>query len=388
MTFGKLLRSLREDRGWSLGDLAGKVPYSRSHLSNLETGRRAPVGDVARLCDVALNARGDLIAAANMDYVARIDGTPWQTAELLQRIQISDASDATIASLNATVYELCCQYNLRDAIELRAESHGWLERVGKMLRKPVGLKAHQELLVSAGYLALLAGCTEYDLGMRATAEATRTASLELGIESGHAEITGWAHEMSAWFALTQGRYQNAIDAAQKGQLASKGTSVYVQLLGHEAKARARLGQPGLDALLDEGQHYLEQRPEPERTEHHFVIDSSRWNYHSMDIHRLAGNLDKAREYATSAIESLVRPDGTEISPMRVSEARLTLAVVASREGDLEKAVDLGIEGLQGSRKSLPTMLMVAGELDAELQQRYPKERLPGEFREAVRAASH
>jgi hypothetical protein len=96
------------------------------------------------------------------------------------------------------VEELCCQYNRRDALELRREAHAWLQHVGSLLRRPVGLKAHQELLVTGGWLALLAGCVEYDLGMSSAAESTRIAAMQLGGEADHPEIVGWGHEMTAW----------------------------------------------------------------------------------------------------------------------------------------------------------------------------------------------
>src|SRR4051794_39267570 len=45
-------------------------------------------------------------------------------------------------------------------------------------------------------------------------------------EAGHPAIVGWAHEMSAWFALTQGRLRHVIDAAgaprREGPSASAG----------------------------------------------------------------------------------------------------------------------------------------------------------------------
>lgn len=69
-------------------------------------------------------------------------------------------------------------------------------------------------------------------------------------------------------------------------------------------------------------------------------------------------------------------DGEEIAPMRIAEARLTLAVAAVRQGDLEKATSLGHEALSGARQSLPSLLMVAGELDSELERRFPHE--PGD----------
>ena len=70
--------------------------------------------------------------------------------------------------------------------------------------------------------------------------------------------------------------------------------------------------------------------------------------------------------------------------MRIAEARLTLAVVAARRGNLEQATTLGLAALRGPRKSLPSLLMVAGELDIELDRRYPQDPPTLEFRDALR----
>lgn len=69
--------------------------------------------------------------------------------------------------------------------------------------------------------------------------------------------------------------------------------------------------------------------------------------------------------------------------MRMAEARLTLAAVAARDGELEQAVATGIGALGGTRKSLPSLLMVAGELDGELSRRYPGETEAADFREVL-----
>jgi hypothetical protein len=220
--------------------------------------------------------------------------------------------------------------------------------------------------------------------MRSSAEYTRSAALQLGTESGHPEIAGWAHEMSSWFALTQGRYRDAIKAAVTGQELTRGSSVHVQLIAQEAKARARLGETGLGGLLERGRHVLDSLPAPERPDHHFKVDPAKLDYYAMDIHRLSRDDEQATVYAREVLARHVQQDGTADAPMRVTEARLTLATAASRDGDLEQAVGLALTALNGGRRSLPSMLMVAGELDAELQQRYPREGLTEDFREAVR----
>lgn len=384
--FGDMLRRLRAEQGKSLSDLAEVVHYSKGYLSNVELGRKPATEEMARACDLALNARGELIASAHLDHASRRDTTPWQTAELLHRIQASDTTPSTLDSLHATVAELCCEYAYRDAGELRSEAHGWLDQVAKLLRKPVGLRQHTELLVAAGWLALLVGCLEYDLGMRVAAESTRTAARQLGDESGHHEIVGWTYELSAWFALTQGRYRDVVTLAGAGSRAGSGHTVEVQLLAQEAKARARMRDTaGLAASLDRGRDLLARLPQPERTDHHFVVDPSKWDFYAMDVCRLAGDDRRAEQHAEIVLAEGVMPDGTERSPMRMTEARLTLAAVASRRGDLEQAVSLGVSALNTNRRSLPSLLMVSGELDSELRLRFPAEPAAAEFHETLRS---
>jgi len=320
------------------------------------------------------------------DRLRELRDLPWQTAELVQRMQAGDATPRTLEILRVTVEELCCQYSRRDALELRDEAHAWLHQVGGLLERPVGLKPRRELLVAGGWLALLAGCVEYDAGLRAAAESARTTAVQLGLEAGHAEIVGWGHEMTAWFALTQGRFRQAIEAAQQGEAVAKNSSVRAQLIAQEAKARARLGERGLQGLLESGRDVLDQLPYPDRPDNHFVVDPAKWDYHSMDIHRIGRDDNLARQHAETVIRANLAPDGTELSPMRSSECRLTLAFVAAREGDLEHAVALAVTALKNARQSRPHLVMITRELAQELRSRYPSEPLVNTFQDALKAA--
>jgi hypothetical protein len=292
----------------------------------------------------------------------------------------------TVESLHATVTDLCCQYAHRDAAELRTEAQDWLRHVGAAFRQPVGLTQHRELLVAAGWLALLIGCVEYDLGMRAGAEATRTAAGQLGAEAGAGEIVGWAHEMSAWFALTQGEYRNVLTATSAGLTIAGNARVAVQLVGQEAKALGRMGDiPGVHNALDRGLLLLDRLPAAERPDNHFAIDPDKWEFYAMDAYRLARDDDQAAAHAAEVLRKGTAPDGRERSPMRMAEARLTIAVVAAHKGEMEEAVSLGLEALEPGRKSLPSLLMVASELDAELSRRWLDELAVEQFRDAVRS---
>jgi transcriptional regulator with XRE-family HTH domain len=59
---GAKLRHLRDDRGWSLAEMARQVPYSKSYLSKLETGTKRITPDIARCIDEALGTDGALAA--------------------------------------------------------------------------------------------------------------------------------------------------------------------------------------------------------------------------------------------------------------------------------------------------------------------------------------
>ena len=383
--FGQRVRALRTERGWSLAELAAAVPCDKGHLSRIETGGRRATAELARRLDDVLGARGDIVAAPHLDTVAADDARPWETAELLRRVQANDAAPATVEALHATVFELCCQYATQPAVQLRAEAHGWMREVARMLHRPTGFAAHRELLVAAGWLALLVGCVEYDMGMRAGAEATRVMARQLGDEAGHPEISAWSHEMAAWFALTQSRYRGVLTAARTGQVVAPSGSAAVQLAGQEAKAFARLGDvAGVRDALARGRALLDQMAVPDRPDHHFVVDPDKWDFYAMDAYRLAGDDELAAHHARTVLALGAGPDG-EKAPMRMAEARLTLAAVAARSGDLEQAVATGVGALAAGRKSLPSLLMVAGELDVELHRRFPGESSADEFRDALRS---
>jgi transcriptional regulator with XRE-family HTH domain len=384
-TFGEKLRQTRLDRGLSLTRLAQLAHYNKGYLSRLESGQKPPSEEAARAVDNALDARGELIGAALLDIAASRDTRPWQTAELIGRIQKSDTDPVTLEALQATVFELGSQYAYRDAEELRAETHTWLRHIASMLRKPVGLQAHAELLTASGWLALLAGCLEYDMGLRTAAEVTRTAAQKLGEEADNPEIVGWSYEMSAWFALTQTRYRDVLAASNAAQHHSRNHPVVVQLVAQEAKALARMGNVAeVRDKLDQGQRQLAHFPVPDRTDNHFIVDPTKWDYYAMDAYRLAGEDALATTYAKEVLRTAITPDGSDIAPMRLAEARLTLAVAAARQDDLEQATSLGHSALTGSRQSLPSLLMVAGELDSELERRFPHESETEDFRESLR----
>ncbi|NKE56063.1 helix-turn-helix domain-containing protein [Lentzea sp. PSKA42] len=64
-TFAQELRRLRNERGLSLSQMAGLVPYSKGHLSKIENGQVHPNPEMAKIFDDALQAEGHLAELAD-----------------------------------------------------------------------------------------------------------------------------------------------------------------------------------------------------------------------------------------------------------------------------------------------------------------------------------
>jgi hypothetical protein len=95
-----------------------------------------------------------------------------------------------------------------------------------------------------------------------------------------------------------------------------------------------------------------------------------------------------RNLADEVIRSATDFDGTERAPMRLAEARVTLGVVAARQGDVEQAIHHGGQALSGQRKSVPSLAMVSRDLTRVLRQRYPAEPATKSFLDQLQVVSH
>ncbi len=380
------LRAERLARGWSQADAVAAmrtfsdVPLPEGLLDQWkrwERGRNKPdefyrpiiaatIGTVVS----SIFPEPRVVAPRTTDDVLLVR-SGMDTHELVQRIRQSSVTDNTLDALNLTVEQLCCDYAAAEPTELIATSREWLTRLTGLLDQRLTLTQHRDVLDAAGWLTLLIGCLEYDTGQARAAEATRVGALELGQEAGNAAVVGWAHEMRAWFALTHGRYREMIAAAHAGQDAAPSRSVSVQLLAHEAKAWARMGnQRNVLQALEKGRVLLDSLPYPERPDNHFVVDPDKFDFYAMDCYRMIGDNELAEVHAREIIRKTTNVDGSLNSPMRNAEARLTLAVVAARRGDPDQALTLGQQALAVDRRSQPSLLLVGNELDEILRERY------------------
>lgn len=380
--WARRIREEREARGWSQRQLTGAM---RAHsgkelpgddtllrrVKSWEAGEHQPEEFYRRLIAKTFGTvtaaiwpqerqDSDLIAASGMD-----------TLEILTRLRSSSVDQATLDALRITVDRLCSDYPHMDPRDLAVEGRQWLGRITGMLDRRMTLAQHQEVLALAGVLAELTGCVEYDMGSVQNAETTRRAALSLGEEAAAPEVIGWAYEMRAWFALTTGDYTGVVRAAEAGEELAPGTRAAVQLAAQRAKAWARIGdRRQVELALDKGRALLDAMPYPDNLDNHFTVDPAKWDFYAMDCYRLLGAVGGpastenrlAQSYAEGVIRAGTGLDGQERAPMRIAEARVTLGVIAARQGDVEGAVAYGRAALAGGRKSLPSLLMVSSEL--------------------------
>ena len=68
----------------------------------------------------------------------------------------------------------------------------------------------------------------------------------------------------------------------------------------------------------------------------------------------------------------------------MAEARLTLGVVAGRDGDIDDALAYGYRAFQAERRSMPHLIMVGEELRRVLDARYPGDPDVAEFSQRLR----
>ncbi|WP_026453709.1 beta/alpha barrel domain-containing protein [Saccharomonospora iraqiensis] len=401
--WARRIRSLRRAHSWSqvaavceLRRHADAALPSTEHLvrrwKDWESGKNRPSDFYAPLIAATLGTvtsalfppEGATPAITPESEV--LTATGMDTLELLTRLRSSDIDDTTLDAVRITVEKLCCDYSRRPPRELLVESRKWLRRLVDMRWQRLTFAQHRSTLELAGWLALVVGCLEYDLGDPDAAEATRRSALSLGEEVGSADILGWAHEMRAWFALTRGDYRSALAAGRTGEAVAGARGVSVQLVAQQAKAYARMGlRDEMRRALARGRAVLEALPYPDRIDNHFVVDPSKFDFYAMDCYRTVGEDRLARELSDEVARVSTGAGHGKRWPMRLAEARLTRAVVAARDGDLDHATTLGHRALEAGRRSLPSLLMVSGELATTLTHRFPTEPSTRDYLDALRS---
>jgi hypothetical protein len=306
----------------------------------------------------------------------------FNTMELARLFDGADIGVGTLDALEEATDLLCRAYPKTPSHLLAARIKKRLKHVFDLLGGHITIGQHRRLLVVAGWMTALLGCVHYDMQDPEEAELARRIAQHIAKEVDDPELLAWTYEMSAWFALVENRHEDVIEAAGVG-LAVHGTgSVGVQLHLQEAKGYARLaGARETHRALKEASAILGKLPPPEHPDNHFVFDHSKWMHYAATIYTWLGDDQRAKEHATEVIKDHIRPDGTTRAPMRTAEARLSLATVSAREGDLDGVITWGKSAYEFDTKPMADLLSRGADLDRLLKDKFGNHALAIEFHE-------
>ncbi|MEY7972121.1 helix-turn-helix transcriptional regulator [Saccharomonospora xinjiangensis] len=249
-TFGKRLRRLREQAGFSQPALARLVPISQSSLSRYESGHQMVARDIAERLDELLDAGGALTATLTPTVLHGPDIDRERLAHIAARPRSIDA-----AGLDALADVLAATRRLEDAVG--AVSVLTFERGHVNLMTELAADAHgsirQRVVNLAGQWAQHHGWLHTALKRYDEADAWFGRALEWAIESGDEDLTATVWSFKGHVAWLRGNLGPAIgftEVARRYRNVYAGQSAYDAL--QAARAYAATGDAyAVDKLCDE-----------------------------------------------------------------------------------------------------------------------------------------
>ena len=344
--FGSALARLMAARGLGVRELARRVPCNPGHISNLRSGKAHPSPEMAAGLDMALDAGGQLAALAPVPARRKAHAPgPGNAAaddelaalELACRAEASDVGNSVLEWLELNVDDLATAYPGTPPADLLGHVRTHLGYVGHLLDVRATLAQHRRLLVTGGWLSLLAATCLIDLHRNEAAAAYLRTAAQLGSETSHAEITAWGMETRAWQALTAGDFGRAAELSQAAQrLATRGTSAQIQAVAQEGRAWARLGAKSETyAALTRLERLVSPLPMPARPEHHYRYDPPKSQVYVATT--LAWLGDAAAEGMARQVLAAIEAGVGRPRPRRVALARLDLALALIAAGKDDEA---------------------------------------------------
>ena len=371
-------------RRWEAGEVLWPSAEYRKALQEVTGLNPQDLGFVAPYDQ---SGNGIIAASSIRADALQTEHELFNTMELARLLDGADMGIGTLEALEEAADLLCRAYPKTPSAVLKVRIKKRLKHVIDLLGQRITIDQHRRLLIVAGWMTALLGCVHYDLQEPEEAEAARQTSYLMAKEASDPELLAWTYEMAAWFALVEDRYEDMIEAAGIGLQVKSDGSVGVQLHLQEAKAYARLADAReTERALAEAAAILGKLPSPEHPDHHFVFDHSKWMHYAATIYTWLGDDRKAKEHAIEVIDEHLRPDGSTRAPMRTAEARLSLATVQAREGDLEGAVVLGKSAYEFDTKPMSDLASRGQELSRFLRTRFSDHPLAIEFQEHLTAA--
>ncbi|MFF3310466.1 helix-turn-helix domain-containing protein [Streptomyces sp. NPDC002952] len=302
-TFGDALRRLRGTR--SLRDVAKLASCGKSHVSDLENGRRHPTAQTARALDDALGAGGELAALADV----RPGSSPLERADALQAGLEEALATGPLADSSLDEIEWTVERHGR-ATRYRPESQHFPELLADFQDVRVLLTHHnagparRRLLVAAARMSGLTALTLLKLGDERSLSWWRTARKAAAAANDRATLS-WAYAQEAYQSYYSGDLHGAIELAVRAQHLAGGLPCVGPALAAplEARAHARLGDTdAAPRALAEAETALDRLPAAEQIASAFGYSESQLRFHAGNAWTHLGQTGRAREELARAAE--------------------------------------------------------------------------------------
>jgi transcriptional regulator with XRE-family HTH domain len=355
--FARELARLMEARGLGVRELARLVPCNPGHISNLRSGKARPSPELAAELDKALSAGGTLVAFTppqrrERPPVSDAGGAEDEIAalELARRAEASDVGHSVLDQLEATVDDLAMAYPGAAPADLLGRVRTHLGYVSHLLDARATLAQRRRLLITGGWLSLLAATCLIDLHKDHAAVAYLRTAAQLARESGHAEIAAWCLETQAWQVLVAGDYQRAVDIAQAAQRAApRDGSAFIQATAQESRAWARRGAAAESrGALARVEKLVSPLPMPDRPEHHYRYDPAKSQAYTATTLSWLGD-PAAEPCARQVLARLESAADGPPRPRRAASARLDLSLALIVAGRHDEAAGTALQAVTSGR---------------------------------------
>jgi tetratricopeptide (TPR) repeat protein len=385
---GVTLRAWRRARGWDAPEMArrlraaaresGQPAASHAGLVRMvyawERGAHALTERYALLYSRALGtgpdelARGPLPSPAGAGPASpvfpREDDGPHRAGatgagfdddeiaalELARQAEASDVGNGALERLELAVDDLATAYPATAPADLLARVRVHLGYAGRLLNARATLAQHRRLLVTGGWLSLLAATCLIDLHKEGAAAAHLRAAAQLAGETGHGEMAAWCLETQAWQLLTAGDYRQAVELSQAAQrVAPRDGSAFIQATAQEGRAWARLGAAAESrAALSRVERLVSPLGMPDRPEHHWRYDPAKSEAYVATTLSWLGD-PAAESCARQVLSRLESSAFGPPRPRRAASARLDLSLALVAAGRHDEAAGTALDAVLSGR---------------------------------------
>ncbi|WUH90282.1 helix-turn-helix domain-containing protein [Streptomyces sp. NBC_00433] len=338
--FGAALRRLRGAR--SIRDVSALSAVSKTQISYLESGGRAPSGTVAAALDQALGAGGELIALAALDPQQaageQADRLHWGIAESLAAA--GPMTDAGVEDWEYTVARHGKATRWRPETDLLHEllaDTADLQRVLKHRHTP---PARRRLTTCLAQLAGLIALTLLKAGDPGARDWWRTGRAAASAADDRATLS-WIYAQEAYQLYYDGDIVGALELAGRAQYVAGGLPCAGPALAAplEARAHALLGRPDhAAAALTAGQTALDRLDPDLQIASALGYTRESLHFHAGDALTHLADTDRARDELHRALERYPATDHTDRALIG-----LDLAACHAADGEPDAAAALAMQ---------------------------------------------